>query len=147
MGNTVFSLVLIFIVGMIINPDDFFRLVEGGEDSRLGGYIINPNELGMLCGLGISCLIFDLYNKQSKIWTILKIALIAYALILTKSRSSLVGLLLVVFFHIRRSSNVKLKTLIYVCIAAAIPLAIEKLVMRKGGIDDILSMTGRMPFW
>ena len=58
MGNTAFLLLLIFIVGMFADPDDFFRLVEGGEDQRLGGYIMNPNELGMLCGLGVSCLIF-----------------------------------------------------------------------------------------
>ena len=147
LGNATFILILIFIVGVIVNPDDFFRLVEGGEDSRLGGYIMNPNELGMLCGLGVSCLIFDLYRKPKKLWTIIKISLITYALILTKSRSSLVGLLLVVFFHIRRSSNLKLKFLIYFGILSVIPIAIQKLVLRKGGLDDILSMTGRMPFW
>jgi len=147
MGNVTFILILIFIIGCILNPDDFFRLVEGGEESRLGGYIMNPNELGMLCGLGVSCLIFDLYRKQKKIFTILKIAIITYALILTKSRSSLIGLLLVVFFHINRSSNLKLKALVYLGIISVLPIAVEKLIMRKGGIDELLSMTGRMPFW
>jgi O-antigen ligase len=28
-----------------------------------------------------------------------------------------------------------------------IPIAVQKLILRKGGIDDVLSMTGRMPFW
>lgn len=147
MGNTTFCLLLIFVVGMIVSPDDFFRLVEGGEDKRLGGYIMNPNELGMICGLGISCLIFDIYRKQSKWWTIIKISVLAYALIMTKSRSSLVGLLLIVYFHLRRSNNKLLKYSIYFAIAAALPVAVEKLIMRKGGIDDVLSMTGRMPFW
>ncbi|MCC6372235.1 MAG: O-antigen ligase family protein [Bacteroidia bacterium] len=147
MGNVTFILILIFLIGAVANPDDFFRLVEGGEDSRLGGYIMNPNELGMLCGLGVSCLIFDLYRQPKKWWTIFKISCIVVALVLTKSRSSLIGLLLVVFFHIRRSSNLKLKLLVYLSVAMAVPLAVEKLVMRKGGIDDILSMTGRMPFW
>ena len=101
MGNTVFLLVLIFVVGMFVNPDSFFRLVEGGEDKRLGGYIMNPNELGMLCGVGISCLIFDLYRKSTKWWTLCKILVLVYALIVTKSRSSLVGLLLIVYFHVR----------------------------------------------
>jgi O-antigen ligase len=108
---------------------------------------MNPNELGMLCGLGISCLIFDLYRKPNKFFTILKIACITYALILTKSRSSLIGLLLIVFFHINRSSNLKLKALVYIGIISVLPIAVEKLIMRKGGIDDLLSMTGRMPFW
>lgn len=147
MGNVVFMILLIFTIGMITNPDDYFRLVEGGEDKRLGGYIMNPNELGMLCGLGISSLIFDLYRKKSKWWTIIKIAVILYCLIMTKSRSSLVGLLLIIFFHIRKSENKLLKFGVPVAVIAAIPIAVEKLIMRKGGIDDILSMTGRMPFW
>ena len=147
MGNTVFLLMLIFVVGMWVNPGDFMRLVEGGEDQRLGGYIMNPNELGMLCGLGISCLIFDLYRNHERWWTILKIAILAYALIMTKSRSSLVGLLLIVYFHLRRSESKILKYAIYTCILGVIPIAVEKLILRKGGIDDLLSMTGRMPFW
>jgi len=147
MGNIVFVLSFIFVVGMITAPDTFFRLVEGGEDKRLGGYIMNPNELGMLSGLGISCLIFDLYDKKNRLWTVLKILIIGGVLIMTKSRSSLVGLLLIVFFHVRRLDNKLLIYGIYLAVAAALPLAIQKVIMRKGGIDDVLSMTGRMPFW
>lgn len=147
MGNTVFALLSVFVVGMFADPDDFFRLVEGGEDKRLGGYIMNPNELGMICGLGISCLIFDLYRLRRKTWTVIKILIMVYVLVMTKSRSSLVGLLLIVFFHVRRLENKAVIYSIYAVVAAVIPLAIQKLVMRKGGIDDVLSMTGRMPFW
>lgn len=147
LGNTVFLLIAIFIFGMIINPDDFFRLVEGGESKRLGGYIMNPNELGMLCGVGISSLIFDLYRKQDRKWTVVKLLTMVYALILTKSRSSLIGLLLIVFFHIRQSSNKNLKIITYLGSLLIIPVAVEKVIMRKGGLEEVLSMTGRMPFW
>jgi O-antigen ligase len=147
MGNVAFMLLFIFTVGMIVAPDIFFRLVEGGEDARLGGYIMNPNELGMYCGLGVSCLIFDLYRKPNKWWTIFKILILVIALVMTKSRSSLVGLLLIVFFHIRNSKNIKLEILTYIGVTAVLPIAISKLILRKGGIDDVLSMTGRMPFW
>ncbi|PCJ65324.1 MAG: exopolysaccharide transporter [Bacteroidetes bacterium] len=147
MGNTVFGLILIFIIGMYIDHDVFFRAVEGGADFRLGGYIMNPNELGMLAGLGLSCLIFDLYRKPKKIWTIIKVVIILWALVLTKSRSSLVGVLLIVFFHVRRSNSTKLKLAVYVAIAAIIPIVIQTLVLRSGGLEDILSMTGRLPFW
>lgn len=147
MGNTVFLLMLIFVAGIWFDPNDFMRLVEGGEDQRLGGYIMNPNELGMLCGLGISCLIFDLYRNHHRWWTILKIAVLAYTLIMTKSRSSLVGLLIIVYFHLRRSQTKILKYAIYAAILGVIPIGVQKLILRKGGIDDILSMTGRMPFW
>jgi len=146
-GNTAFLLLLVFIVGMFVNPTSFFREVEGGEDSRLGGYIMNPNELGMLCGLGISCLIFDLYRKKRKWYVLLKIVLIGFALIETKSRSSLVGLLIIIFFHVQRSESKIMKWSIYLSVLAVIPIAVEKLIMRKGGVDDVMSMTGRLPFW
>lgn len=147
MGNTAFVILLIFVIGSIVNPDDYYREVEGGEDQRLGGYIMNPNELGMFCGLGVSCLIFDLYRRKQMVWTIIKILILGYALVITKSRSSLVGLLLIIFFHIRQSNNKKLELAVYLGVGAVLPIAVEKLIMRKGGIDEILSMTGRMPFW
>jgi O-antigen ligase len=147
MGNTVLGLIMIFIVGMYIDEDTFFRAVEGGTDFRLGGYIMNPNELGMLTGLGLSCLIFDLYRKPKKFWTIVKVALILWALILTKSRSSLVGLLIIIFFHIRRSDSTKLKLAVYLIMIAILPVMVQTLILRSGGLDDILSMTGRIPFW
>ena len=147
MGNTVFMLMLIFVVGMIAAPNVFFRLVEGGEERRLGGYIMNPNELGMICGLGISCLIFDLYKPCYRFFTWLKILTLLIVLIETKSRSSLVGLLIIVYFHLRKFDLKIVKYSIYAVILAVLPIGISTLIMRKGGIDDVLSMTGRMPFW
>ena len=44
-----------------------------------GGIIMNPNELGMLAGVGVSCLVFDLYRKENKTATIIKILLIFWA--------------------------------------------------------------------
>ena len=147
LGNTVFGLILIFVIGNFVDPDTYMRAVEGGTDFRLGGYIMNPNELGMLSGLGLSCLIFDLYRKHNTFWTFIKIVVILYALILTKSRSSLIGFLLIVFFHIRRSNSVKLKIAVYAATIAVIPVAVQTLMLRAGGLDEILSMTGRLPFW
>jgi exopolysaccharide production protein ExoQ len=147
MGNVAFIILLIFVVGGFVNEEDFYRAVEGGESLRMGGYIMNPNELGMYCGLGISCLIFDIYRKKSKWWTFIKISVMLYALIMTKSRSSLIGLLLIVFFHIRNANNRKLEFAVYIAMAGILPIAVENMLMRKGGIDELLSMTGRMPFW
>ena len=147
MGNVAFIILLIFVIGGFVNEEDFYRAVEGGESLRMGGYIMNPNELGMYCGLGISCLIFDIYRKKSKWWTFIKIAVMLYALIMTKSRSSLIGLLLIVFFHIRNANNKKLEFAVYIAMAGILPIAVENMLMRKGGIDELLSMTGRMPFW
>lgn len=148
-GNAVFLMILIFLVGMYINPDDFYRLTHGGEEARLGGFFMNPNELGMLCAVGISCLIFNLYRNHRKVWTIIKVGLLLWALVLTGSRSSTIGALLIAFFHIRQSSNTKLKLAMYASSFMAIPLALEKMIVKEnaGGLDEVMSMTGRLPFW
>lgn len=150
LGNTVFWLLLIFVVGMYVNPDVFFRLTHGGEEARLGGYIMNPNELGMLAGVGVACLIFDIYRNHQKYWTIAKLLLIFYALYLTGSRSSLIGALLIIFFHINQSKNQQLKILIVAGMLLVAPLAIYKVILKDGDssrLEEIMSMTGRLPFW
>lgn len=149
LGNTAFLLLGIFVVGMYAAPDTFFRMTHGGEEARLGGFIMNPNELGMLCGVGVSCLLFDLYRKNNRIWTVIKIAVMVYALIQTGSRSSTIGLLLIAFFHINQSSNVRLKLAMYLMALAAIPVAVETMLIKEngGGVDEVMSMTGRLPFW
>lgn len=149
LGNTSFLLLAIFVVGMYADPSTFFRMTHGGEEARLGGFIMNPNELGMLSGVGISCLIFDLYRKNNLVFTIIKIAVIFYGLVMTGSRSSTVGVLLIAFFHIRQSNNVKLKLAMYLGALAAIPVAVNTMMIKEngGGVDEVMSMTGRLPFW
>lgn len=148
-GNAVFLMILVFLIGMYINPDDFYRLTHGGEEARLGGFFMNPNELGMLCAVGISCLIFNLYRNHRKVWTIIKVGLLLWALVLTGSRSTTIGALLIAFFHIRQSSNTRLKIAMYASSLLAIPVAIEKIMIKEngGGLDEVMSMTGRLPFW
>lgn len=149
MGNTAFGLLLIFVIGMFVNPDTFFRMTHGGEEARLGGFIMNPNELGMLCGVGVSSLLFDMYRKHYRIFTIIKILVLLYALVMTGSRSSTGGVLLIAFFHINQSSNTKLKLAMYLGAAAIIPVMVQTIWMKAGGggMDEVLTMTGRLPFW
>ncbi len=147
LGNVIVMMMTIFIVGMFTAPDQFYRLTHGGEEQRLGGYFMNPNELGMIGGVGISCLIFDLYRKQNPTWTIVKIASLLFVVVMTGSRSSTIGCLLVAFFHIRQGKNMKLKLSMYAGAALAVPLAISKIMIKQGGLDEVLSMTGRLPFW
>lgn len=150
LGNTVFILISIFVAGMFINPDVFFRLTNGGEEARLGGYIMNPNELGMLSGVGVACLIFDIYRDKNKVWTIVKLLVIFYALYMTGSRSSLIGALLIIFFHINQSKNKKLKIIIVAGMFIIAPIAVNKIILKDGDssrMEEVLSMTGRLPFW
>jgi exopolysaccharide production protein ExoQ len=150
LGNTVFVLQLIFVVGMWIDPDTFFRLTNGGEEARLGGIIMNPNELGMLAGVGIACLIFDLYRFKNKTFTIIKILVIFYALFMTGSRSSLIGVLLIVFFHINQTKRQGLKLAIIGMVLLVMPFAINQIILKGGDkerLEEILTLTGRLPFW
>ena len=150
LGNTVFVLQLIFVVGMWIDPDTFFRLTNGGEETRLGGVMMNPNELGMLAGVGVACLIFDLYRKENKAWTIIKILVIFYALFMTGSRSSLIGVLIIIFFHINQTKKQGLKMAIIGCVLLIIPFAINQIILKGGDkarMEEILTLTGRLPFW
>lgn len=150
LGNTVFVLQLVFVIGMWVNPDVFFRLTDGGEEARLGGTMMNPNELGMLAGVGTACLIFDLYRFKNKIWTIVKILVIMYALYMTGSRSSLIGVLLIIFFHINQTKQKTLKLAIIAVVAAVAPFAVYTVILKGGDqerLEEVMSLTGRLPFW
>lgn len=150
LGNSVFILILVFIVGMWISPELFFRLTHGGEEARLGGYMMNPNELGMLAGVGMAALIFDLIRKHRILWTIIKLLILCYGLYATGSRSSLIGVLLIIGFHVKQSTNTKLKAIMLFGMMVITPIAIYKIILKGGDherIEEVLSMTGRVPFW
>lgn len=150
LGNAVFILQSIFVIGMWVAPDTFFRLTNGGEEARLGGIIMNPNELGMLAGVGIACLIFDLYREKNKLWIFFKIAIIFYALFMTGSRSSLIGVLLIIFFHINQTKKTGLKIAIIAGVLAIAPFAVYQIILKGGDqerLEEIMSLTGRLPFW
>ena len=150
LGNSVFVIQLIFVIGMWVNPDIFFRLTNGGEEARLGGTIMNPNELGMLAGVGIACLIFDLYRFKNKTWTVVKILVIFYALFMTGSRSSLIGVLLIIFFHINQTKQQGLKLAIIGVMLLIMPFAVNQIILKGGDkerLEEILTLTGRLPFW
>lgn len=150
LGNVSFGLMLIFVVGMWVAPDIFFRLTHGGEEARLGGYMMNPNELGMLASLGVAGLIFDFYRGHKKKWTIVKLLILFYALYATGSRSSLIGAFLIIGFHLKQSNNVKLKMIIAISMLIIAPIAVNKIIFKDGDssrVEEVMSMTGRLPFW
>lgn len=147
LGNAVFVILLVFLVGALVAPDVFYRLTHGGEEARLGGYFMNPNELGMLCVVGIACLMFDLQRHHRTVLTVVKIGLLLLALVLTGSRSSLVGFVLVLFFHIRQAGNPRIKWAANVAVLLGVVALVPLLFIKQGGLEEVLSMTGRLPFW
>lgn len=147
LGNAVFALMLVFLGGVLVAPDVFFRLTHGGEEARLGGYFMNPNELGMLCVVGIACLMFNYDRRHRPALTTVKCALLLLALVLTGSRSSLVGFALVLFFHIRQAGNWRLKLAANLAGVLALLALVPFMFVKQGGLDEVLNMTGRLPFW
>lgn len=150
LGNASFILILIFVIGMWILPDVFFRMTHGGEEARLGGYMMNPNELGMLAGVGVAGLLFDLRRNYQRIWTLVKLIILFYGLYATGSRSSLIGAFIIIGYHIFHSEQKKIALGVMAVMMAVAPLAIYKVVLKDGDperMEEVMSMTGRLPFW
>ena len=150
LGNAAFGLILVFVIGMWVAPEVFFRLMHGGAESRLGGYLMNPNELGMLACIGVAGLLFNFYEDKKKGWTILKLIILFYALYATGSRSSLIGVFLIIGYHIKQSSSKKLKIGALAALFMIMPLAVNKIILKDGDnsrLEEVMSMTGRLPFW
>jgi len=150
LGNAAFILLTVFVIGMWVNPDDFYRMTHGGEEARLGGYLMNPNELGMLAGVGVAGLMFDIRRNHNKWWTIFKLLVLFFGLYATGSRSSLIGALLIIGFHIFQSEKRKFAIAAIVLIAILAPIGIYKVVLKEGDperMEEVLTLTGRLPFW
>lgn len=150
LGNVAFILVLVFVIGMFVNPDVFFRLTHRGEEARMGGYMMNPNELGMLAGIGVAGLLFDMRRNHAKWWTIFKLVILFFGLYATGSRSSLIGALLIIGFHVYQSEQKKFAVASIAIMILVAPIAIYKVVLKDGDperMEEILSLTGRLPFW
>ncbi|PCJ94197.1 MAG: exopolysaccharide transporter [Flavobacteriaceae bacterium] len=150
LGNTAAALLLVFVIGMWVAPTVFYRMTHGGAEARLGGYLMNPNELGMLCCIGIAGLLFNFYEKKNMGWTILKLLVLFYALYATGSRSSLIGVFLIIGYHIKQSSSKNLKIGALAALLMIMPLAVNKIILKDGDssrLEEVMSMTGRLPFW
>lgn len=136
-----------FMLGLFFDPATYYRQTHGGEVSRLGGYIINPNELGMLAVLGAVMAYSELRTapfKMMQIWVL--VASIA-VLLLTQSRSSLGSFLIVSGIYVLMSGNRKLIVASIVSAVFALPILVRTIILKQGDVEEVMSMTGRLPFW
>ena len=148
LSNGIHWIVLAFNIGAIVAPDIFYRLTHGGTIARLGGYLMNPNELGMMgvVGMGGAMLELRYSNKKKTLWWIILNGVIS--LLLTGSRSTLIGFFLVAFYFIYNSDLKVVKYLIYAAAVFVVPVAVQMIFLKgDDGLDEVLSMTGRLPFW
>lgn len=143
-----FPIMIVFIVGSFVEPDTFYRGMRGGEEQRLGGWIMNPNELGMLSSMAAALSYLYLQQVKRKFWPIFMMISAILILALTSSRSSAIGFLLIMGIIVMLSENKKLKMVMLVSMIIIVPLALNYVIFKEsGGVEEVLSMTGRLPFW
>jgi O-antigen ligase len=147
--KSIFPIILIFVIGSFALPDFFYREMRGGEEIRLGGWIMNPNELGMLASILGAMAYLNIMKKDGKwLYSLLAIVAALVILVLTSSRSSLIGFLLILGILILRSDQRKLKVAMFALMALVAPFAIKEIIFKEGGgVEEVMSMTGRLPFW
>lgn len=146
--RSIFFVHAILLIGSFIDPDMFYREMRGGEEIRFGGYLMNPNELGMLAVIGAATAFVELQTAQRKWWAILFLLTGITVLALTSSRSSMIGFLAIMGILILRSNNRKLKVAMGVGVLLAVPAILKFVIFKEGGgVEEVMSMTGRIPFW
>lgn len=145
--RSIFWVCIAFIIGLFINPDLFFRGTHGGEVQRLGGFIINPNELGMLSVLGAVMGYIEVLNKQNRVYNFIAIAVCVAVLLLTQSRSSLGAFIVVSGIYVLLMENYFIKASIIIGGALVAPVIINTIILKQGDVEEVMSMTGRLPFW
>jgi exopolysaccharide production protein ExoQ len=136
-----------FVAGWYLDPDTFARMTHEGEVARLGGIIINPNELGMLAVLGGVMGYAELLDKRPKHFNLLLIAVSVYVLLLTQSRSSLMAFLAVSAIFVFKLKNIRIITLSIIGTVAVMPILFYSIILKQGDMEEVMSMTGRLPFW
>ncbi|MEL6670634.1 MAG: O-antigen ligase family protein [Bacteroidota bacterium] len=137
-----------FLIGAVVDPDMYFRGTHGGEVQRLGGWIINPNELGMLCGVGAASLYVNIMEESKvSLWMVLAWIIILVSLLLTQSRSSLIGFAITTLYFVMISGKIKLILPTLVGGAFAAPVVFFSIFVKEGDVGEVMSMTGRLPFW
>ncbi len=138
---------LAFIIGLMIAPETFYRGTHGGTVHRLGGFIINPNELGMLAVIGVAMNYLQLFNNKYKVANVVFLGLNVAVLLLTQSRSSLGAFLLVTMVFIVKSKNYKLQAATIIGGVLVLPVLVNGIIIKQGDVEEVMSMTGRLPFW
>lgn len=146
-GRAVLFISIGFLIGLGVDPELFYRQTHGGEVSRLGGFIINPNELGMLGVLGVVMGYVELLDNRPKFINALVIIASLTVVLLTQSRSSLGACLGITALYILRLGNMKVIFLSIIGAVIVLPVLVQTIILKQGDMEEVMSMTGRLPFW
>lgn len=146
-GRATLWIGLVFLIGLYFDPATFYRETHGGEVARLGGFIINPNELGMLAVLGAVMAYLEWMHGDERWWNLWLWIVSVAVLLLTQSRSSLGAFLLVTGLSVLLSGNLKLQLLAVIAAVLILPVLVQTIIVKQGDLEEVMSMTGRLPFW
>ncbi|RMG67777.1 MAG: O-antigen ligase domain-containing protein [Bacteroidetes bacterium] len=147
LGVSISLILAVFIVGMLVDPEKFYRETHGGAVARLGGFIINPNELGMLIVVGAGAIYTLMLNEGRRTWHLLGLGVLVYTLVLTGSRSSMISFFAVTGFFVLIGGSFRLKLGAVAGGVAAVPFVVQEVFIKEGDVGEVMSMTGRLPFW
>ena len=146
-SRSIFFLSIVFLLGSQFDPDLFYRETHGGTVKRLGGLIINPNELGLLSVVGATLAYIELYFRKNKVFNCLSLISCTSVLLMSQSRSSLFAFLLISGIFLLLSKNVYLKIGAVVVAFLTLPLVINTIVFKDGDKEEVMNLTGRTEFW
>jgi exopolysaccharide production protein ExoQ len=134
------------LVGAWADPDTYFRTTHGGTVARIGGLMMNPNELGMLAGVGMAT-VYTLWKQSKGLWMGIFAWIICFVVLyMSVSRSSMIGFVLTTGAVVMTSGGFKSRILMLAGVFASLPLVLKYLTM-KGDSEELTSGTGRLPFW
>ena len=135
---------LFFFGGLVFNIPFFWRETFSDNAIRLGGMIINPNELGMLSA--ISAVTSYSFISKSKYWGLLVFVISIFVLLSTGSRSAIIALLLAIFYLL----SFRMKTLAVIGVISILLLRLDVLLSflpRMEMTQDVYTLTGRLSTW
>jgi exopolysaccharide production protein ExoQ len=147
LSRAVFIHSLWFIVGSILDPDFYYRTTHGGTVARLGGLIINPNELGLLSLMGIGCAYIELLNNKNKKFQIVNILTMITVLLMTQSRSSLISFFILSAIYLFLTNNYYIKFSAIIIAILVTPILFNTIIIKDGDFEEVASFTGRKEFW
>lgn len=143
------SPIIIFFVfgGFILDLPEFWRSTFTDGAIRLGGELLNPNELGMLSSITIILSIAWYRESRNKFFSILLIISALLTLISTESRSSMIGFLIATFMVIPKKNMYLLVFSTIILLSFSTFPIIEFLIPRIDALDDVKTLTGRSDIW
>lgn len=147
LSRAIFFHAIWFILGAIFDPDFYFRTTHGGTVARLGGLIINPNELGLLANIGVGAAYIEILNKRNKVFQSINIGFILTMLLMTQSRGSLFCFFFISGIYLLLTDSYLIKVGAIVVSILVVPILIQTIVLKDGNFEEVASFTGRKEFW